>query len=440
MIREIPEVWSNPALQSVIITLFMDNFNTLSSRLLNRCPNAGISLCQQFVNDAWHSMQARREWSFRRRSGTFAPPTLYNAGAASSNVSSGNPNLITGFNTSWTFSMVGTQIRIGGLLYPFYTIVAVLSPTSLLIDQPWAGPDVSQLSYTIQQVFYPVPADFGYWYTVVSIKDSYRLWTNVTESDLNILDPQRTNFGQTYAVSFKDYTGAYGGTVGQVVPISSLVDPAPISTTTNGYSYPSNATFIIQVVAGGISGTATFQWMVAGQTAWTGPVNTSDQAVDLSNGVQVYWPDGVNYVAGDLFIINCISQITQAVPRYELWPGPTFSGYLYPYIYIAKESDISVQSPNLPPFIANRGEVLLEMALEKCAEFPGQDADHPNIYHDLRQAKYHQAKYLDMLVDLERNDEEVGVTNIDYQMFPMYPAPWFTGAWQQTHSPFLEGF
>lgn len=419
----------------------MDNFITLSNRVLNRCPAVGIQLAGQFVNDAWHTLQSRREWSFRRRSNTFAPPTLYNIGQVSTNVSVGYPNLLTGIGTNWTPDMIGRQIRVGGLLYPFYTIVGWTSPTSILIDQPWAGPDVVGQSYTILQCYFPVPPDFGYFYSVVSIKDGYRLWTNLTESDLALMDPQRTNFGQTYAVALKDYTSQYGGVVGPVIPVTNPAHAAPISTTSTGFSFVANATYIVQVVSGGPSGAATFQWMRAGQTTFQPVMITSDQPQDLSDGVQIYWPSGllINYTAGDLFVINCTSLVSQSTPRYELWPAPTFSAYLYPYIYISKELDISNQNPTLPPFIANRGEVLLEMALEKCSEFPGQDAEHLNIYHDLRQAKYHADKVKDMLIDLERNDEEVGVTNVDYQMFPMYPAPWFTGQWQQQHAPFLNG-
>lgn len=419
--------------------LVMDNFITLSNRLLGRCPSIDIELSKQFINDSWHSLQARRQWSFRRRSSVFAPPTIYTAGFASTNVGAGQPNLITGVGTTWTVDMIGRQIRIGGLLYPFYTITGWLSPTAILIDQPWFGPDVAAQSYTILQCFYSVPADFNYFYAVVSIKDGYRLWTNLTEDDLALMDPQRTNFGQTYAIAFRDYTPQYGGVIGPVIPVTNRIDPAPISTTATGFTYVANASYIVQVVNSGVSGAATFQWMRAGQTAFQLPTVTSDQPQDLSDGVQIYWPDGVNYVSGDLFIINCVSQVSQSTPRYELWPAPTFNGYLYPYIYIAKETDLTVQQPTLPPFIANRGEVLLEMALEKCAEFPGADSEHLNIYHDLKQAAYHRAKVTDMLIDLERNDEEVGVTNVDYQMFPMYPAPWYTGQWQQTHAPFLNG-
>jgi hypothetical protein len=335
--------------------------------------------------------------------------------------------------------MIGRQIRIGGLLYPFYTIIGWLSPTAILIDQPWAGEDVSNQSYNILQAYYPMPADFGYGYTAVSIKDGFRLWWNLTEADLAMLDPQRTNFGQTYAVVFKDYSSQYGGVIGPCISVSNPSDPPPISTTSTGFTYVANATYIVKVSTGGQTGTAQFQWMRAGDTAFQPPVITSENPVDLEDGVQIYWPTGWVYILNSLFVINCQSIVTAGVPRMELWPAPTFSGYLYPFIYIAKEYDLTVQQPTLPPFMANRGEVLLEMALEKCALYPGSDADHINIYHDLRQAKYHADKVTDMLIGLERNDEEVGVTNVDYQIYPMAPSPWYDGQWQQTHAPFLNG-
>jgi len=416
----------------------MDDFNTLSNRLLLRCPAAGINLCQQFVNDSWQTLQARREWSFRRKYNTFAPPTQYSTGMASTNVSAGNPTLITGINTVWTPQMIGTQIRVGGLLYPFYTIIGWLSPTQLLIDQPWNGPDVTGQSYQILQCFYPTPPDFGYMYAVVSIKDSYRLWINLTENDLAILDPQRTNFGQTYAAVYRGYSNNYGGLVGSTLSVTSPTDPAPISTTTLGYSFPANATYIIQVVTGGAVGTATFKWMRSGQTAFSLQQPTTSYPYDLSDGVQVYWPTA-NYVSGDLFVINCTSQVSQGSILYELWPTPSYSGYLYPYIYVAREYALTTQQPALPPLIANRGEVILEGALQKCAEFPGQDSEHLNPYHDLKQAMYHAKRLEDMMVDLMRNDEEVGVSLIDYEIYPYAPAPWQTGEWQQTHSPFLLG-
>ncbi len=414
-----------------------DDFISLSNRLLNRCPAVGIVLAQQLVNDAWRTLQAREEWTFRRRSFNICPPTLVQTGSVSTHVAAGNPTLITGLNTNFTASMIGTQIRAGGLNYPYYTIVSVLSATSLLIDQPWGGPDVTNVQYQIMLVYVPMPVDFGYLYACVDIKNACKLWQYTTQEELSIWDPQRASFGQPVALVFRDYLGSFGGTVGPVIPVTSPTDPAPVSTTSTGFTYPANATYIIQVVGGGISGTATFKWMRAGQTAFQPTQATSDQAIFLADGVYIYWPDVVTYVANDLFVINCVASMTPGVPRYEMWYPPTFSGYIYPTIYVAKESDLTVQNPALPPFIANRGEVLLELALEKCATYPGPDSEHSNPYFDLRLARMHETKALDMLVDLSANDKNVGIYGLDYSTYPYSLGPWYDGAYEQRHAPFL---
>ncbi len=385
------------------------------------------------------------EWSWRRRSNTFAPPDLYITGTVSTNVTAGNPFLLTGVATAWDPSIIGRQIRIGGLLYPYYTITAWLDATHILIDQPWAGADVTDQTYQILQCYFPVPEDFGYFYLAVSIKDGYRIYTDLTEAELGLLDPQRTNQGQTYGIAFRDFTSQFGGVVGPTIPVTSPTDPGPISTTSFGFSYPANATYIVQVVGGGVSGVATFQWLRAGQVAFQPAQLTSDQPQDLADGVQVYWPDVVTYVAGDLFVINCVSQVSAAVPRYELWPAPTLNKYLYPYIYIAKEYDLTQQNPQLPPFVANRGEILLEMALEKCAMLPsymqeGQGTQ-ANPYYDLKLALMHRARFQDMMVDFRNNDQNVGINALGYQNLS-YAGPfagpygvYFDGSYLQTHAP-----
>jgi hypothetical protein len=419
-----------------------DDFTSLWNRLQNRAA-VGPVLAQQLVNDSWHTLQAMEEWSWRRRASTFAPPDLYQTGTVTTNVGAGNPFLLTGLGTTWTPSMLGRQIRVGGLLYPYYTIVSWLSPTQILIDAPWAGADVVAQTYQILQCYFPVPDDFGYFNLVVSIKDGYRIYTELTQGELGLLDPQRTNQGQTYGIAFRDFTPQLGGIIGPVIPVSSPTDPGPVSTTATGFTYPAPATYIVQVVLGGVSGVATFTWLRAGQGLAQPAQITDVNPQDLADGVQVYWPDTVNYVAGDLFIINCVALLTQSVPRYELWPAPTFSGYLYPYIYFAKEYDLSASAPSLPPFVANRGEILLEMALEKCAMLPAFDNEHPNPYYDLKLSQLHRAHWTDMMIDFRNNDQNVGINALGYQNLS-YAGPFtgpygvqFDGSWLQRHAPTL---
>jgi hypothetical protein len=79
------------------------------------------------------------------------------------------------------------------------------------------------------------------------------------------------------------------------------------------------------------------------------------------------------------------------------------------------------------------------MALAKAASYPGPDSEHRNPYFNLALYGQHNLRAERMLQDLERNDEEVGVTNVTYQTYPFYPAPWLDGSWQQTHAPFIQG-
>jgi hypothetical protein len=418
----------------------MDDFTSLSNRLLSRAPAVGILLAEQLINDSWRTLQSRREWSWRRKSGVFAPPNLYQTGTVSTNVSAGSPYLITGVGTAWTQSMIGRQIRIGGLNQPYYTISGWLGPTQLILDSQWAGTEMSGAPYQILQCFYPLPEDFGYFDVAVSIKDAFRLNVNTTQAELAVWDPQRANSGQTYCVAFRDFVGAGGGVIGPVQPVSAAFADGPVSTTTLGYSYPADAMYVVQVVTGGASGVATFQWLRSGQNAFSLAQVTSDQPQDLSDGVQIYWPTGITYSSGTLYVINCTATLTQSVPRVELWPAPSSGQYLYPYLYWAKETDLTSARPNLPPPIASRGEVILEMALEKCATFPGADNEHKNPYFDLRLAAMHRAVWSDMLIDLDNNDQNLNLTGLEWQNWPYYNAgPWFDGSWRQHHSPTLIG-
>lgn len=415
----------------------MDTLDTLSKRLLSRCPSVGIALSKQLINDCWHEIQGRYRWSWRTANGCFAPPQIYTTGTVSVDPVN-NPYTITGVATAWVSSMTGRQIRPGGITQPYYTIVSVNSPTSITIDSPWVGPAAVNSAYQMFQVYYPMPADFGYWRYVVDLRNACKLNTTTTQQELAVYDPQRTNFGQTYCVVFRDYAPTFGGIVGPVIPAQINAFGAPVSATTNGFNFPANATYIVQVLTGGVSGTATYQFIRAGNSAFIGPVTTTDYALDLSDGVQVYWPDGITYNAGDLFLINCEAAIPTGPPIYELWPGPLTSSSVYPYQYVRQETDLTDQFPNLPPPMAARGEVILEMALAKCAAFPGTSNEDPNPYFSLALSELHTTRFENMLVDLIREDDEIDVQSITYERYGLVGAPWLDGHWQQHHAPFLN--
>lgn len=418
----------------------VDTYTTIWNRLLLRAPAVGAELARDLVRDAFQQFAERREWSWLIRHSAFFPPT-YNLTDAVS-VSPGSP-FVTSTGGFFVPAMVGQQIRLGalgGTSYPTYTILQYLGPSQIMMDSAWVGPTLTNQPYQVFQCYFPVPADFKSFYSLVNTTANYRLWTNLTQAELDLADPQRVQSGITFAAAFYDYTQNYTGTVAptlQVVGTGSV----PNATTSYGFTYPADSIYSLQITTGGIVGTAVFQWKQDGGP-WTAGVVSDTFPIDLSNGVQVFFPAGT-YNAGDVFVVRCNAQGVHGVPRYELWPRPINAPYVYPFIYNCYVPELTDANPSLPEFIANRGDVLLEMALAAAARFPGQTADNSassfilrktNQYYDLQLAQIHEGKAEKMINELELKDDDVAIKNLVYKDIPFYPAPWLDGSWLQRHA------
>jgi hypothetical protein len=408
----------------------IDTFTTLWNRLQLRAPAVGPALAQDLIRDAFQQLAERRTWSWRRSTSSFFPNIFYNTGTAT--VTFGSP-YITGVGTTWAANFVGTQFRGGSIpsAFPTYTILAVLSPTSVLLDKPWAGASSSGLQYQIFQCYFPVPSDFQSFESLTNPTNSFQIWTNLTQAELDRMDPQRVTSGVVYAAAFYDYTANYQGTIGPVFQVGGT-GAAPVSTTTTGYSYPSASTYVIQITTGGTVGSVIFEWRQDNGAYTTNVAVLNSNPIILSNGVQVYFPAGT-YNLGDIFIINASTEPVPSVPRYELWPRPINAFYVLPYLYIKLLPELTDAQPQLPPFVAQRGDVLLEMALQKCAQWPGT-ASMPNPYYNLQLAERHRITAEQLINELEKYDDNTGLQDITYQNWPFYPAPWLDGRWNQDHA------
>lgn len=159
-------------------------------------------------------------------------------------------------------------------------------------------------------------------------------------------------------------------------------------------------------------------------------IDTADaQRANIGNSYVVSWHDW-NEVAN--------------LPRYELWPhNVTTTGYCYPFLYRKKVVDLS-DGGQLPPYV--RADILLEMALQQAAEWPGNETDTTqfgrktvsNPYYDLGLAKTKAARCEFLLGELERVDDEAFLQDAQYQR-PMAPWPFalpFPGDanWLQSHA------
>ncbi len=408
----------------------MDTFTTLWNRVQLRVPTAGPDLCQDLIRDSFNQLMERREWSWLMKTNSFFAPNYTTTGTVSV---IGGSAVFTGSGTAFTADMTGIQIRVGsvgGSAYPTYTITQVVSSLIVVVDRPWVGPTLTAQQYQVFQCYFPVPSDFNYFYSVTNPTANYRLNHNATEAEFDSYDPQRSQSGIAYALAFYDYTQNLSGTVASAVQVHGS-GAVPVSTTSLGFTYPQDSLYSVEITTGGASGIAVFKWSQDnGTTAATG-VTTDTAPIGLSNGVAVYFPVGT-YVLGDVFVIACKANAVSGVPRYELWPRPIGAPYAYPYLYASKLPALSDDQPQLPEFIARRGDVLLEMALTSLALWAGTP-DNPNPYRDVAVSNTHRMTAEKMIYELETKDDSIAIKNLTYSGLP-FMGPWLDGSWLQTHA------
>ena len=236
-------------------------------------------------------------------------------------------------------------------------------------------------------------------------------------------------------MAYYDTPQNYEGTIAGTLRVKGT-GAIPVSTTAQGYSYPQDSIYFIEITQGGVSGTAQFAWGQGTNLTSGAGVLSSPNPINLSNGVQVYFPAGPTYNLADVFVISCSSDTSSSLPRYEMWPRPIGSPFTYPYQYVCKAPALSDDDPSLPNFIARRGDVLVEMALTNLALWPGT-ADSPNPYRDVAASNIHRANADKLIFELEKKDDETGIKDLTYQNLP-YMGPWRDGSWLQRHAMYPD--
>jgi len=405
----------------------LDTYTSIYNKLNLRCPAASSLLCRDWVSNAFRQIAERRRWSWKIKFGQFILPALYNTGTVTV---TRNSTTVTGVSTVWDNTMVGRQFRLG--TSPIYTIAQVNSATSLDLDLVWGPATQSGVGYSIYQAYVTPPTDFHSLICVWDPNYNWQLWLNVTQDEINAWDAQRSNVGTPYLVASRDYSTTYAGTVKSALQVVGT-GPNPVATSQgNGYTGAVSGVFTVEVTLGGISGTAEFKWKKDSGSYLTGIV-TDTAAQDLQDGVAVYWPDTVTYVAGDVFIVQAEAIMQGGLPRFELWPHQQ-SAYVYPFLYEARPSDLEDTGANLPRYI--RGDVLLEMALANAARWPGPSQDKPNPYFNSSLALQHDKRSEFMIAELERQDDETYERDAKYQIvsaLPFAPFPFGDSNWMQRH-------
>lgn len=91
-------------------------------------------------------------------------------------------------------SLAGRQLRLGAT-YPIYTVKAVVSATSLLLDMPWAGASASGMGYSILNLYLTLPTNLKHLMVAMDPRQPLSLQINYPIEHLNVIDPRRNGAG-----------------------------------------------------------------------------------------------------------------------------------------------------------------------------------------------------------------------------------------------------
>lgn len=389
----------------------LDTYTECWNRVLLRCPTLSPKLAQDMVTNAFRRLAERRRWSWLVKFGQFVMTGVTNSGTV--NVIQNSP-IVTGNGTSWDQGLVGQQFRIG-LVSPIYTVASVQGTTQLTLDSPFGGLTANTTPYSIYQAFFTPPQDFHQFICLWDPAFNWQLYLDVQQSEINIWDAQRANVGNAYVVSFRDYSIAQVGIVGNP---TQIVGTGAVPGSSGIYTGPSNAIFTVIMTSSGHSesGVLTFSWSKDNGTyTVNAPIDSAGGPNFLMDGVSVYFPTGVQYNNGDTFIISCSAISNAGLPRYELWPHQQ-ANHVYPFLYEARPTDIDDAGAVLPRYI--RGDVLVDMAMEEVCTSPGVSPDKPNPYYSLANAERYARNNERAITLLEVQDDNVWEQDLSFQ----YPA------------------
>lgn len=195
--------------------------------------------------------------------------------------------------------------------------------------------------------------------------------------------------------------------------------------------------------------TAATYWVI---DAYVTPPDDFMQFVVISNPQQG-WRLQHNVTAGELSLMDpqrtfmgqpyCLAdrmfdiatETTSATrrPQYEAWPYAATNQTLY-YIYLIEGGDLI--SADDVPIWPIRTDAIVAGALADVARWPGT-TENPNPYFNRPEYwKAYETEYEDKMIEIERQDEDVYMTQLEmYPMFGFPLAPYtFSAAYLQSHA------
>lgn len=160
------------------------------------CPLAPPLLCRSWVQNAYSRICDRLNgWSFQRAEGEFAVAA---SRSGTVNVTKGSAT-VTGVGLIFAATDDERQFRIGsGVPYTISSVDVALN--TAVLDRVYLGETAAAATGVILDAYITTPEDFGSFIVVFDVARSWKLRLNITEAELNQMDPNRWSSGQSYAL------------------------------------------------------------------------------------------------------------------------------------------------------------------------------------------------------------------------------------------------
>lgn len=178
------------------------NFGQMVGEVMQWNPEAPVTMIRTWINDAYRSVIARRMWYGLMVRGQVVTPNVYTLGNVTATL--GSP-VVTGVGTNWSQAMVGQQLRIG-FSTGFYNILSFQNPGQITLDLPWGNATVTNVGYSIMQVWVTLGYNIKMILEMVNQRQGYKLYTGLPQGVLNKYDTWRTSTGWTFACVAKEPT------------------------------------------------------------------------------------------------------------------------------------------------------------------------------------------------------------------------------------------
>jgi hypothetical protein len=173
-------------------------YEQLWRRLRVHAPELPVPLAQEFINNAYSRILARRAWTGMRKETEIYVPQQYSTGTIT--VANGSPTVV-GSGTTFTSAMVGRQLMLTTIGSPMYTIIAVPDALTLTLDRNYTGDNASVQTYSITYILAVMPSDFAYFEDVRDPFNNWKLRVNFPQEILDAWDAKRTVSGTPWVLA-----------------------------------------------------------------------------------------------------------------------------------------------------------------------------------------------------------------------------------------------